>query len=72
MSISCHTRHAKVTKVLFLVKYGFRLCMLSCGKLAWAEESGAGLSLFIILPREGSIDNGNFGTDEGINGIFSQ
>ncbi len=35
-------------------------------------ESGAGLSLFIILPREGSIDNGNFGTDDGINGIFSQ
>ena len=35
-------------------------------------ESGAGLSLFIILPREGSIDNGNFGTDDGINDIFSQ
>ncbi len=33
---------------------------------------GAGLSLFIILPREGSIDNGNFGTDDGINGMFSQ
>ena len=36
------------------------------------NESGAALSLFIILPREGSIDNGNFGTDDGINGIFSQ
>ncbi len=35
-------------------------------------ESGAGLSLFIILPLEGSIDNGNFGTDDRINGIFSQ
>ncbi len=34
-------------------------------------ESGAGLSLFIILPREGSIDNGNFGTDDHLNGVMA-
>ncbi len=49
------------------------ICKLSKHMLfGKGPESGAGLSLFIILPREGSIDNGKFGTDDGINGINSQ